>query len=208
MNANPQVLKALAVTAQIYGKELSAEAAEVLALDLAEFPSDPVLASLGRCRRELRTFPTVADIVARIEDGHPGPEEAWAMIPKSEDASVVWTQEMASAFGVVRHMIDDDHVAARVAFKESYVELVRKARERKQPIHWMASMGHDPTSRDGALVEAVAKGRLTHEVALQLRPSLQLTQHPQTPRLGGPRALSEIIAAITDKSLREPEEPT
>jgi hypothetical protein len=168
--ASLSLIKTLSVTAQIYGKDFTPEAAMILAGDLSEFPEQAVLVALSRCRKELRFFPTLAEIIARIDDGRPGTEEAWAMLPKDESASVVWTDEMAEAYGIARDLMDTDHVAARMAFKESYLRLVNDSREHKRPVRWTPSIGHDPRSRERALVEAVSKGRISHDHAQEFLP--------------------------------------
>lgn len=165
------VLRALAGTAAIYGKDLTEAAVQILAMDLADYPTRGVLGALARCRKELRTFPTVADIIARIEDGRPGAEEAWAMLPKDEGSSVVWTREMAEAFGVVRHMVGVDPIAARMAFKETYSKLLVEARSERRPIAWLPSFGRDVSSREAAIQEAVDKRRLLLGQAQAFLPS-------------------------------------
>ena len=79
-----ELLQALAVTAELTGTELSEPAARVMANDLAAYPVQQVLGALTRCRRELKGRLTVAAILERLDDGRPGPNEAWAMIPQDE----------------------------------------------------------------------------------------------------------------------------
>lgn len=165
--------EALAVTAELTGTDMSKHAARVMAEDLARFPVAQVLGALTRCRRELRGRLTIADVIARIDDGRPGVEEAWAMIPKSEGASVVWTAEMARAFGVAAPLMDSDEVAARMAFKEAYGKAVSEARNAGTPTKWTPSLGHDAWSRESVLMEAVALGRLKAEHAARLLPHLK-----------------------------------
>lgn len=168
--SDTDLFEAIVGTAEIMGKELSMAGAKMLAHDLATYPAPVVIKALGRCRLELRTFPTVADIIARIDDGRPGVEEAWAMIPKDESASVVWSDEMAGAYAVARSLIDEDEVAARMAFKESYQRLVADARAERRPAKWSPSLGHDPRGRQQALQDAVERGRLSQDHAQALLP--------------------------------------
>lgn len=170
MPADLQVIQALTVTAELMGKEFSSPAAaRMLAEDLADFPVPAVVLALTRCRRELRTFPTLADIIARIDDGRPGPEEAWAMIPQDEAGSVVWTDEMAEAFGVARSLLDDP-VAARMAFRETYLRLLTEARTLRRPVRWTPSLGQDPSQREYAVLEAERHGRISAKHAASLLP--------------------------------------
>jgi hypothetical protein len=165
------VIAALKATAELYGKTLSETAGTMLLNDLRKFTPDQILAALQKCRTELRTFPTVADIAARIADGRPGIEEAWAMLPRSESDSVVWTEEMAEAYGICRGLIDaGDLVAARMSFKESYQQRVALARDKGWRVKWTPSLGHDKHARETALRDAVEKGRLTQGEAQKLLP--------------------------------------
>lgn len=183
-----ELLEAIAVTAELTQTDLSKHAAKAMADDLARFPLPQVLASLTRCRRELRGKLTLADVIARLDDGRPGAEEAWAMLPKSEGASVVWTAEMATAFGVACPLFDTDEVAARMAFKEAYGKAVSEARNAGVPTKWTPSLGHDVWGRESVLRTAVERGRLTAEHASRLLPHLK-----ESPEF---RALMEAQKAI------------
>lgn len=172
MQPSANLLKACAVTAELMGTTQSPAAAEVMAQDLCRYPEPQVLAALTRCRREVRGRLTIADVIQRLDDGRPGVEEAWAMIPKSEGASVVWTEEMAAAFGVACPMMDSDEIGARMAFKEAYTKALAQARDAGTPVKWTPSLGHDAGSCEGVLVEAVRKGRLAAPHVAKLLPHL------------------------------------
>lgn len=161
--ANPSatLLKAVAVTAELCGLTLSTEAARVFATDLSEYPENQVLVALTRCRRELSGQRlSINAVISRIDDGRPGPEEAWAMLPRDERTTVVWTTEMAEAWGIAREL---DEIAGRMAFREVYVRLVTEARATKRPPVWQASLGQDPDGREVVLQDAVRLGRLTQD---------------------------------------------
>jgi hypothetical protein len=168
--ADVQLVQALMITAELYGRAFSPEAAKLLVADLEGIPVAQVLAALARCRKELRAFPTLADILARISDGRPGPEEAWAMLPKDESSSAVWTEEMAEAFATARGLLATDEVAARMAFREKYAALLADARAARRPARWTASLGHDAKGREAAVTEAVQKGRIGADEARALLP--------------------------------------
>lgn len=61
-----EVLKALAVTAELCGTTLSDAAARIFASDLAAYSETQVLAALLKCRRELKGKLTPAEVIARI----------------------------------------------------------------------------------------------------------------------------------------------
>jgi len=175
--ASTEVLKALAVTCELTGTQLSQDAVRIMARDLGAYPEAMVLGALDRCRKELRFRLTVADVISRLDDGRPGPEEAWAMIrPALEDESVtiVWTDEMARGSAAARGLVlAGDPVAGRMAFLESYKNLVQKARDAGQAPVWSPSLGVDRHGREGALLEAVKLGRLKFEHATRLLPNLE-----------------------------------
>lgn len=168
-----ELIKAIAVTAELTGTELSIDAARMMAMDLQEFPVQQILAALTKCRRGLSGRLTVQAVISRIDDGRPGPEEAWAMIPRDESATVVWTDEMAQAFGIASPLIfEGDNVQARMAFIESYKKLCDQAREEKKAVNWTPSLGHDKRGREHVLMDAVRKGRLTADHAVKLLPHI------------------------------------
>jgi hypothetical protein len=170
MKPTRNLIEAIAVTAELTGTVMSEAAAKVMAGDLARYPEAQVLEALTRCRRELKGRLTIADVLTRIDDGRPGVEEAWAMCPKSEAESAVWTDEMAQAFGVALALIDNDPIAARMAFKERYTALVKRARDKSVPIRWSATLGHSPDGRETVLLEALRAGRLPRDYVQGLLP--------------------------------------
>lgn len=170
-----ELLKAIAVTAELTGAELSKSATLVMERDLSEYPEQAVLNALVRCRRELKGKLCLAAIIERISDGRIGAEEAWAMIPKREEDSAVWTEEMAQAWGIARGVYESgDEIGARMAFKEAYKRACDGAREQRRPVRWIPTLGWDPSARESVIVEAVRLGRLTQEHATRLLPYHQV----------------------------------
>lgn len=177
-----QLIEELKATAELYNKQLSATAALMLLGDLKNFKREQISKALAKCRAEIRTFPTMADILVRLDDGRPGPEEAWAMIPQDEEASVVWTEEMREAYGIARPLLlDDDPIAARMAFKESYTRLVADARRSNYRVSWNVSLGHSESGRAIALKIAVERGYIAIEHAKAIVPEIEhsVTKHKQ-----------------------------
>jgi hypothetical protein len=171
MQASETLLQAIAVTAELTGTTMSEGAARVMADDLARYPETLVLEALTRCRRELKGRLTIADVLTRIDDGRPDAEEAWAMLPKDESSSVVWTAEMAEAFGVAYPLLrSGETIPARMAFLEKYRTAVRKARDQGHAVKWTPSLGHDVGSRESVLLEAARLGRLPREHVQGLLP--------------------------------------
>jgi hypothetical protein len=156
-----EIAQALTVCAEIIGTDLTVAAARVMADDLSRYAHQQVMGALTRCRREVRNRLTLADVLERLDDGRPGPQEAWAIVAPTlhdEGPTIVWTEEMAHAMGVARTC--DDAVAARMAFIEAYRTNCQRARDSGTPARWTPSLGHDKGGRDGPLLAAVAAGKL------------------------------------------------
>lgn len=182
------LIKAVAVTSELCGRTFSEAAAVVFMTDLAAYPEQQVLKALVRCRKEVRGALTLQDVISRLDDGRPGAEEAWAMLPYTESKTAVWTEEMAQAFGIAAPLIDAGAmVDARMAFKETYLRLVGSARDTGRTVDWQVTLGHDPVGREGPLLAAVAAGRLTHDQAKQFVPALP--RKDGVPLLGAGAAL-------------------
>lgn len=185
MSAN--TLKAIAVTAELTGTELSATALRVMDADLAAYPEAAVLRALDRCRKELKGRLTLSAVLERVEeeDGRPGADEAWSIALASADEAetVVWTDEMAQAFGVAQPVLEArDKVGARMAFRDAYERIVRDARAAGKPCRWVVSIGRDAERRAVALQAAVTLKRLAPAV---------VTQH-----LSHVKADSTVVAAL------------
>ena len=209
MNANHNLIKALAATVEITNTVISGSAKKIMIRDLSEFPLPQVLASLKRCRKELKGRLTIADVVSRLDDGRPLTEKAWLMIPGDEESSVVWTEEMAEAFGSAIPLIQaGDQIAARMAFKESYSMLVNKARDEAKPVKWTVSFGSNKEEREDAVIDAVQSGRLTHQRAIELIPYserlLESSDVPQLENQNKVKALMGKINILNDKDIPIP----
>lgn len=157
---NAEIIKALAVTFEVCGGQAPSEAAaRVIVERLDCYDQATVFDALIRCQDEVKGRLALADILARIDDGRPGPEEAWALCPKNEDDTVVWTDEMAGAWGCAVNL--SDRVAQRMAFLEAYKKAVADARRNHKQVRWKPSLGHDSRQREQAVLEAYSMGRLS-----------------------------------------------
>lgn len=174
MPASKALIQAIAVTAELCGKVYTPAAAAMLAADLDGFDERAVTAALTRCRKELDGKPfNVAAVIARIDDGRPGPQEAWSMMPVDEAQSVVWTAEMCQAWAIAAPLLDGrGNIAARMAFIEAYGKALTTVRDQRLPATWTPSLGHDQRGREQALSQAVEKGRLSIGHARKLAPQL------------------------------------
>jgi hypothetical protein len=218
MAVTDALLDAIAVTAELTQTQLSKGAARVMAEDLARYPEHQVLEALTRCRRELKGRLTIADVLTRIDDGRPDAEQAWAMMPKDEASSVVWTEEMAEAFGVAYPLKrSGENIQARMAFLEKYRNAVRMARDAGKAVHWTPSLGHDPHGRETVLLEAQRLGRLAADHVAGLLPhraepppamqALLPDKSPNAPKRTIKEALEEVKRAKANAVTPNPGTP-
>lgn len=92
----------------------------------------------------------------------PGPDEAWAMVPKSEAETVVWTEEMREAYAMAAPLLEaGDFVAARMAFIESYKRLIERLRASTSKPRWSISLGTDKAGRTAVLADSLVRGRIS-----------------------------------------------
>lgn len=173
---NTKIVQALAIAADVTGTEFSEATARFILRELEAYPEQAALEALRRCCREVKGRLTLSDILSRLDDGRPGVEEAWAAIPRDEYQSVVWTEEMRQAWGVALPLLEEDPVAARMAFKDAYCKLVDKARTNREPVRWSVSLGRDPAGRETVVAEAVRAGKITQAHAKALIPSVNLLE--------------------------------
>ena len=174
---------ALCATAETLGQSLGANAAELMAEDLADYPAADVAAALRACRRELTGKLTLAAILQRVQaaDGRPEPNEAWSLALAASDEfdSVVLTDEIQLALGAARAVLDaGDKVGARMSFLSAYQRQVDTARREGRPVNWRLSPGFDQQRRLIAVEEAGRLGRLPAPVVQEYR--AQLTHEPVT----------------------------
>ena len=195
MATQNDVIKTLMTMGVVYDKAMNEAAAEMLLSDLSDFSPDAILDSLKKCRQEVNRFPSIADIISRAQskDGRPGVEEAWALLPKDESTSAVWTNEMAEAFGSCSSLMSEDRIAARMAFKETYETLIKNARQIGKPVKWIPSFGTDKLGREAALRVAIDKNRITLGHAQSICPEFEIKK---TQTLIGEEQRNEIQKLI------------
>ncbi len=113
----PRLFAELNALAAYYNRPpLSAEVFAMYWDDLSDLDLEIIRHALRAHRNNPNTkvggfMPTASHIRAAISgfaenDGRPGPEEAWALVPKDEETSVVMTEEMAAAAGAARPLIE------------------------------------------------------------------------------------------------------
>lgn len=135
---------------------------------LQSYELEEVACALQHVLENSRFLPTLADVrdALTTTDGRKSADEAWAIALQADDetVTVVWTAEIAEAWGIAAPILDEgDKVAARMAFKSAYERIVGDARERGIPVAWQPSLGSDPEGRKVALESAEQRGQLSHD---------------------------------------------
>jgi len=169
------LVKGLMATAEVIGDQLRPTAAAYMVQDLSCYSMAVLERALAGCRRELKGRLSLAAVLERIDDGHPAPNEAWAVAIQAADErnTVVWTTLTQQAWNTALPLVQaGDKIAARPAFLETYARLLKDARAARLPASYTPSLGFDLTSRNAALTDAVSKGLLAHD---QVSDHLQLT---------------------------------
>lgn len=179
-----------------YGREANREALRIAWGVFASFSLEQVANAYTAHVTSAKFMPSPAEIVDLIkatqpEAQRPGPDEAWAKIPRSEDDHVVWTDEMAHAWGVANNLVNPglvekpDWVAARMAFRDAYVRAVESARAQGRPVRWSLSRGHDSRGLREVVDEAVRLGQLSRQEADRHLQVLEYEAPFDVPRLVG-----------------------
>ena len=120
------------------------------------------------------------------------------MLFRSEADTVVWTEEMATAFDLARPLLAiGDEIGARMAFKDGYKRMVQAARALNRPACWSVSAGWDVARNHLAVERAVRAGLLA---APPTQPHLALANECEvaTSKPAGLLRLKEALAQLED----------
>lgn len=171
------IVKAIAVTAELTGASLSGPAVATMAKDLtAMHREEAILRALTRCRKELSRPLTAGAVFERLaeDDGRPSGDEAWAIALQSSDEAetVVWNGEIQKAMAAARPILEaGDKIGARMAFRDAYERIVRNNREVGIAPVWEVSLGWDKERRALAIETAHSLGLLSAPQVVALLPA-------------------------------------
>jgi hypothetical protein len=171
----------LTILAEAFGEKLTEERQDIYCGSLADIQQKQLDIAFRRARCELKWFPKIAELrelAGALSDagnnGRPGPEEAWARMPKGEgmeEDSIVWCEEERMAYAACRSLLlEGDQIGARMAFKERYERELAEARAQQRPVQWTVSAGYDIEHRLISLAEGVQEKRITLASALNFVP--------------------------------------
>lgn len=177
---NDQAMKFVLSVFEQSGAQLTPELSELIDLAFAGCDSQIVMQAALEATKQARGRITIADVQKQIDllstataDDHPSPEEAWALVPKSEAETTYLSDEMLDAIyrgDVNTYLERDDFIGAERTFKKLYAENVAKSRATGRKPTWRASVGHDPSLRVDGLEKAVSRGIISSEKATDFDP--------------------------------------
>lgn len=133
---------------------------------------------------------TVGAAQDALRSMYPDEDAAWALARRAGDESdtMVWTEEMCFAWGMVRNM-GDDKIAQRKSFQSFYKNQVESSiQSGKKPV-WIVSTGWDSEKRIHRMEEAIQQGILDQRSLSQENRRL-LSSHVDPSR----QALSDLPA--------------
>ena len=168
-------LATLSKTAAYYGRSVNDDSFGIYWGLLKNYSLDEVQKAIAsHCSDNVngKFFPLVAHIIEQLQrhDGRLGADEAWAIVPKTENDSAVWTDEMSEAYflAALPLLESGDEIAARMAFRSSYDRILTEARKRGMVARWTVTLGLDKGKHQSTLQDAVDRNRLPVTVAQQL----------------------------------------
>lgn len=197
------IAEIVTATAEVLGHEITPAAVEMMALDLADYPDQQISMALQACRRELTGRLTLAAILERIAvlDGHPEPNEAWAiaLLAADEARSTAMTAEITTALHAAGPVLAaGDEVGARMAFIDRYKRCLMDSRRERKPVRWYLSPGHCPHGRQSEIDRMKREGLINDSERTQL-----IEQHTQQALLTSPE-VGAVVALITGKPSAKP----
>jgi hypothetical protein len=138
--------------------------------------------------------PKPADLIRHLPRGkqHPGADEAWTIAIQAADegASLIWTQQIAEAWGIVSSLyLGGDKSGARMAFRDAYNRIIQSAGE---PVA-VVSIGHDLAGREDIVPKAISDGLLPQSAAETYLITHE-GKHSCAKLLSGPKPSNESLA--------------
>lgn len=159
-----KLLQNLAATAEIMGAELSPQALAIMVKDLMQYDENIIFQALSNLRKSKQRF-SLGSLIEEIDLLNPnrrlGADEAWSLYPHDEYASAVITDEIAEAMQSAQPLLNEgDNIGARMAFKDAYNRITQKNKSENKEPKWFVSLGIDLNSRETAIKNGIALGRI------------------------------------------------
>lgn len=173
-----RLVKKINATLSVYDKFAEPDALQVWVNTLMTYPIEEIESALDVHCQLSKFPPKPADIIEIINRKYAGlwktPDEAWAVARQLGDQrlSIVTTDVILEALDGLYGLVEDDPIAARMAFKSAYERIMQagKVSGRVPKIHF--SPGFDATQRLEAANEACWIGVEQQKVSAYLEAPL------------------------------------
>lgn len=199
---NLEMVTLMQLIAEYHDEDLSQSRAQMYASDLEAYSPAEINQAWKTYRMALgnNKMPKPFQLIQFVQDGHPTAQESWAMIPRDESASVIWSDEMRAAYSIAEPLIREGNVSgAFFAYREEYEKQINQARALRKKPRWSPSFGDYKPGRDAALITAIERGRITPEKAVSLYPELEYNQQYEVLALGYEKKSSQLEIANKEK---------
>lgn len=178
------------------------ELADEWANELAGFSGDELACGVAACKTA-KFPPSLPEFLAfcrpATASNRPSADEAWAIALRASDEAetVVWTEEIAQAWGVCLPVVESgDEVGARMAFRAAYERITADAKVAGVPAKWIVSQGHDADKRAIAIERARVAGLLPAPVVAQFVPLIESRREP-APSTDVAARIADLKAALS-----------
>lgn len=168
-----------------YDQQINKAQIEMWVDELKNFRADEIFSAYLKLRSNSTRVPLPVHVKNVLFD-FPSADEAWALIPKSEDDFAIWCDPMRIAYGVCRSLLETDEIAARMAFKGSYDSEVMKAKSENKRPDWTCSEGFKNHNKDFVLRMAIGRQWIREDHAAKWNPEFVL-QAPKLLQIEGPK---------------------
>lgn len=158
-----------------FGKTLSNAAMKVTFKLLSGYPFEHVAAAIYKHIETSDRAPQPSDIIKLLNmgDEHLDADSAWLIVPKSEEDSAVWTDEMATAWGSCSKLYySGDIFNATRGFKSEYKRICEISKLTNKPVNWTLTKGTNHELLKTCVEEALRLGRLKPDYANRVLDSL------------------------------------
>ena len=142
MKNNKRELYGLIKTCYLpFGKELTEELFGLWCSALEGYSMPDISQAFKITSASSRYPPVPADITEKLpnKDGHPSPEVAWQLLPKTSATGEYITNQMATAMGACWLAIESGDAMARMAFLEAYKQALVSAQINEEKAVWFYS---------------------------------------------------------------------
>lgn len=175
VNINNEFLAIIGGLFEVYNQDISQVKINIYWSTLGQYPIQSLKAAANAWVRKSGFMPKPADLIKILggSNRHLSADEAWALaIMASDEANtIVWTKEMAQAWGLAQVVYNNgDHIGARRTFIERYERLVDESTLFNKPIEIFVSLGFDKSKRIEAINNAVFSGLLAYDKAAHYLP--------------------------------------